>query len=48
MVLYLAMEMPAGLTVECCQQIVKHIVPIDDMKQTQIYRRNILTLQVAT
>jgi len=39
--LRLVMEMTAGLTVECCQQI-------GDMDQAQIYREKILTHQVET
>jgi len=46
--LNLAMEMSAELTVECCQQIVKYMVHSGDMNQAQIYRRKILTHQVAT
>jgi hypothetical protein len=45
--LNLAMEMSAELTVECCQQIVKFMVHSGDMNQAQIYRRKILTYQVA-
>jgi len=45
--LNLAMEMSAELTVECCQQIVKYMVHTGDMNQAQIYRRKILTHQVA-
>ena len=46
--LNLAMEMSAELTVECCRQIVKYMVHTGDMNQAQIYRRKILTYQVAT
>jgi hypothetical protein len=42
------MEMSAGLTVECCRQIVKYMIHSGDMNQAQIYRRKILTYQVAT
>jgi hypothetical protein len=46
--LNLAMEMSAELTVECCRQIVKYMIHSGDMNQAQIYRRKILTYQVAT
>lgn len=46
--LKLAMEMSAGLTVECCQQIVNYMVHTGDMNQAQKYRRKILTYQVET
>jgi len=42
------MEMTAGLTVECYQQIVKYSVPASNMDQTQIYHSKILTHQVET
>ena len=46
--LNLAMEMSVELTVECCRQIVKYMIHSGDMNQAQIYRRRILTYQVAT
>ena len=46
--LNLAMEMPTGLTVECCRQIVKYMVHSDDMNQAQTYRRITLSYRVAT
>jgi hypothetical protein len=42
------MEMPTGLTVECCRQIVQYMVHSDDMNQAQTYRRITLSYQVAT
>jgi hypothetical protein len=44
----LVMEMPTGLAVECCRQIVKYMVHSDDMNQAQTYRRITLSYQVAT
>jgi len=46
--LNLAMEMSTELTVECCRRIVKYMIHSGDMNQAQIYRRKILTYQVAT
>lgn len=37
--LEIAMDMPAALTVECCQQIVKYMVCIGDINKAQIYAK---------
>jgi hypothetical protein len=42
------MEMKTGLTIECCRQIVQHMVHSDDMNQVQTYRRITLSYRVAT
>ena len=40
------MHQDRSMTIDCCKQIIKHLVHIGDINSATRYRRKILTYQV--